>query len=64
LIWRPINWPYYTKNVSRRSGTRFPVFFNNCPKGQALRNAIMLKKIMGIIKELNPAQRFAMGWKD
>ena len=40
------------------------IFFNNCPKGQALRNAIMLKKVMGIIKELNPAQRFAMGWKD
>jgi len=40
------------------------IFFNNCPKGQALRNAIMLKKVMGIIKELNPAQEFAMGWKD
>lgn len=35
-------------------------FFNNCPRGQALMNAITFKKIAGLLKDFNGAQRFAI----
>jgi len=36
------------------------VYFNNCPYGQALRNALAFKKIAGLLRDLNEAQRFAL----
>lgn len=36
------------------------VYFNNCPRGQALQNALMFKKILGVLKSFNAAQSFAL----
>lgn len=36
------------------------VYFNNCPRGQALQNALMFKRILGILESFNAAQSFAL----
>jgi uncharacterized protein YecE (DUF72 family) len=36
------------------------VFFNNCYGGQALQNGLMLKKMVGLLEEMNAGQRFAL----
>ncbi|RLA91768.1 MAG: hypothetical protein DRG69_09755 [Deltaproteobacteria bacterium] len=35
-------------------------FFNNCPRGQALTNALVFKRFVGLLEELNAAQEFAL----
>ncbi len=36
------------------------IFFNNCTGGSALKNALMLKRILGLLKDLNSAQKKAL----
>lgn len=47
------------KGVVRETNRTY-FYFNNCPRGQALINAIAFKKIAGLLERLNEAQRFAL----
>jgi uncharacterized protein YecE (DUF72 family) len=43
-----------------RSATKSFVYFNNCPRGYALKNALMMKKLLGILRDLNMSQSYAL----
>jgi len=44
-----------------RSGLNTLVFFNNCHAGSAARNALMMKKFLGLIDEFSQGQKYAIG---
>lgn len=44
-----------------RSGLNTLVFFNNCHAGSAARNALMMKKFLGLIDEFSQGQKYAVG---
>ena len=47
------------KDVVRETNRTY-FFFNNCPRGQALINALVFKRLVGLLEELNAAQEFAL----
>jgi len=47
-----------------RSGLNTLVFFNNCHAGSAARNALMMKKFLGLIDEFSQGQKYAIGEDD
>lgn len=44
-----------------RSGLNTLVFFNNCHAGSAARNALMMKKFLGLLDEFSQGQKYAIG---
>lgn len=47
-----------------RSGLNTLVFFNNCHAGSAARNALMMKKFLGLVGEFSQGQKYAIGEDD
>jgi len=44
-----------------KSGLSTLVFFNNCHAGAAARNALMMKKFLGLLDEFSQGQKYALG---
>ncbi len=52
----------FSNDITSMSGsaTKSFVYSNNCPRGYALKNALMMKKLLGILKDLNVSQSYAL----
>jgi uncharacterized protein YecE (DUF72 family) len=53
----------FTPDIEKmsRSGLNTLVFFNNCHAGAAARNALMMKKFLGLLDEFSEGQKYALG---